>query len=413
MTAFDKFSELDPAKLLREIDDEIDGDVFDQFSILSPERVRQQLADNGIVVSNAAMLDPSRFAGEVETALADEGGGGGGGEVLSPLFDGIAYLLNSALVATNSNLLGFSFWTDGITTNGNSAVFFCEDVEGGRINAFGFSILSSQIEITAEDDPTTGNYADYRYDTSGAVAGVHHVMGALDTTGIVAALYIDDVYIPATRVQSSGAFTAPLNGTPFAIAGVPTGGGFTGMLQHLWINVGDIFLDGSGRIPQATRHKFISGEGTPVDLGADGSTPFGSVPMVYNSGGLTAFQDNQGSGGPFVLVDGDGVTETEVDVSVVLGLPDNTVAPVVSGTAQVGQTLSCTTGTWSGTAPIIYSYQWYSGQADIISGETGSTLLVTPEMDIVGAVVFCRVYATNSLWGNYFKSNDTDPVIPA
>lgn len=77
MTAFDKFSELDPAKLLREIDDEIDGDVFDQYSLLAPERARQQLANEGIVVSNAAMLDPARFVDEVEAALDDDEGGGG------------------------------------------------------------------------------------------------------------------------------------------------------------------------------------------------------------------------------------------------------------------------------------------------------------------------------------------------
>ncbi len=38
--------------------------------------------------------------------------------------------------------------------------------------------------------------------------------------------------------------------------------------------------------------------------------------------------------------------------------PTNTAPPKVSGTAQVGQTLSATSGTWSGTAPIAYSYQW-------------------------------------------------------
>ena len=38
--------------------------------------------------------------------------------------------------------------------------------------------------------------------------------------------------------------------------------------------------------------------------------------------------------------------------------PVNTVLPVVSGVAQVGQTLSASTGSWSGTARIAYGYQW-------------------------------------------------------
>lgn len=35
------------------------------------------------MVSNYAMLDMSRFVGEVETALVDEGGGGGGDWILA------------------------------------------------------------------------------------------------------------------------------------------------------------------------------------------------------------------------------------------------------------------------------------------------------------------------------------------
>src|SRR4029077_13856943 len=38
--------------------------------------------------------------------------------------------------------------------------------------------------------------------------------------------------------------------------------------------------------------------------------------------------------------------------------PSNTAAPTVSGTAQVGQTLSATTGSWSGTSPISFAYAW-------------------------------------------------------
>ncbi len=57
--------------------------------------------------------------------------------------------------------------------------------------------------------------------------------------------------------------------------------------------------------------------------------------------------------------------------------PVNTVAPVVSGTETVGQTLTCTTGTWTGLPVITYTYQWQNdggtGTWANISGATSST----------------------------------------
>jgi hypothetical protein len=40
------------------------------------------------------------------------------------------------------------------------------------------------------------------------------------------------------------------------------------------------------------------------------------------------------------------------------GAPANTSAPSISGTVQQGQTLHTSTGTWTGTQPITYTYHW-------------------------------------------------------
>ncbi|NBT87226.1 MAG: DUF932 domain-containing protein, partial [Flavobacteriaceae bacterium] len=55
--------------------------------------------------------------------------------------------------------------------------------------------------------------------------------------------------------------------------------------------------------------------------------------------------------------------------------PVNTVAPVVSGTAATGETLSCTTGTWI-NSPTSYAYQWYRNNTTSIGGATSSTYVV-------------------------------------
>ena len=39
--------------------------------------------------------------------------------------------------------------------------------------------------------------------------------------------------------------------------------------------------------------------------------------------------------------------------------PDNTAEPRISGTPRVGEVLSTTRGTWTGTTPIRYEFRWF------------------------------------------------------
>jgi hypothetical protein len=55
--------------------------------------------------------------------------------------------------------------------------------------------------------------------------------------------------------------------------------------------------------------------------------------------------------------------------------PANTAAPVVTGTAAKGKTLTCSQGTWSGDKPLTFAYQWTRG-GNSIAGATSSTYTV-------------------------------------
>jgi hypothetical protein len=89
------------------------------------------------------------------------------------------------------------------------------------------------------------------------------------------------------------------------------------------------------------------------------------------------------------------------------GGPSNTVAPAVTGTATVGQTLSCTTGTWLGNTGNTYTYQWRRGGTNI-SGATASTyLLVSAD---AGQIISCVVTATNTAGNASATSNNTAAV---
>jgi len=85
-------------------------------------------------------------------------------------------------------------------------------------------------------------------------------------------------------------------------------------------------------------------------------------------------------------------------MSVELG-PKNTVAPTISGTPQVGQTLTATPGTWTGS-PASFTYQWQrcdpagANCADIPAA-TGPTYVLT-DSD-VGSTIRVVVSAQNAL----------------
>ena len=62
--------------------------------------------------------------------------------------------------------------------------------------------------------------------------------------------------------------------------------------------------------------------------------------------------------------------------------PTNSAGPTITGTPKPGQTLTAAPGTWSGTAPITYTYQWAACNATgtvcvAVPGETTSTYVVT------------------------------------
>lgn len=88
--------------------------------------------------------------------------------------------------------------------------------------------------------------------------------------------------------------------------------------------------------------------------------------------------------------------------------PVNTVAPAITGTAQVGQTLTTTNGTWTGTATITFTRQWLAAGVPI-SGATALTYV--PVAGDVGKVITCRVTATNLAANVQALSNATAAVI--
>ena len=95
--------------------------------------------------------------------------------------------------------------------------------------------------------------------------------------------------------------------------------------------------------------------------------------------------------------------------------PANQSPPIISGTAQVGQTLSASTGTWSGS-PTSFAHQWRrcdsggTGCADLPGAGASSYTLVQGD---VGSTLRVRVTATNDAGSSSAESSQTAVVTDA
>src|SRR5205085_1272904 len=95
--------------------------------------------------------------------------------------------------------------------------------------------------------------------------------------------------------------------------------------------------------------------------------------------------------------------------------PANTSPPTISGTALSGQIVSAAAGSWSGTAPISYAYQWRrcdsAGASCVdIAGATASSY--TAASADVGSTLVAVVSASNSA-GSSSASSAPSAIVQA
>ena len=99
--------------------------------------------------------------------------------------------------------------------------------------------------------------------------------------------------------------------------------------------------------------------------------------------------------GSLTLVVAGGAAATGADAA-----PMNTAQPTLTGTAQVGHALTVQSGSWSGTNPIVLSYQWKrcdTGGANCSDIAGATTQIYTLASADVGATLRISVTATNSV----------------
>jgi hypothetical protein len=111
-------------------------------------------------------------------------------------------------------------------------------------------------------------------------------------------------------------------------------------------------------------------------------------------------------------VAGSKIASSKPSAAVVPGPPVNTSAPSVAGLPTVEQTLTAEPGSWVGTGPLTYTYQWRScnllGECEDISGATEATYTVGP-LQIANSIEV-EVTAHNAVGSSSATSGSTNVI---
>jgi hypothetical protein len=141
-------------------------------------------------------------------------------------------------------------------------------------------------------------------------------------------------------------------------------------------------------------HVTISGAASTVQVWRDGTLVYSTTSANLGTTAAAKVQlGNETAAQKFTLV-ADNITAQTSNT----GPPVNTAPPAISGSAQQGQTLTASPGSWSGAQPISYAYQWErcdtNGANCANVGPATSTY--TPTSADVGSTIVVAVTATNS-----------------
>lgn len=104
-----------------------------------------------------------------------------------------------------------------------------------------------------------------------------------------------------------------------------------------------------------------------------------------------------------------GKTYTARGTGPIPAAPVNSALPVVTGTATLGQTLTCSVGGWTEWPVGVKSYQWIRGASTTIAGATNPTYIIQAADQT--NTVKCRVTSAND-WGTTQATSAPTGTIP-
>lgn len=229
------------------------------------------------------------------TQLTGFGAGGGAAFRANAVrFDGSNdYLTRGAgLTGAVDNKQGLiSFWFKFMGGDGVKQTLFNStsdhiDISKDTDNKIYFLFKRADGDKSVEINTTSAYTADGNW---------HHLCASWDTSALTSSIYVDD----GDDLTQVNVFDRTIDWTDSDFAmGADTGAG-----NKINAEIAEFYLDERASYfniaTEVNRRKFIDDSAKPVDLGSNGSTPTGDIPMVFFSGPTATWHTNNGGGGGF------------------------------------------------------------------------------------------------------------------
>ena len=259
--------------------------------------------------------------------------------------------------------------------------------------------------LTASPGTWSGSNPVFTYqwqkcDAQGTAASCTNISGATANVYVPATGDVGSTLrVLVTATNGLGSATKESNPTPIVASTIPTNTSLPAILANLG-------LDGTVTSYTATTGTWTGSD--PITYAYQwrrcdsGGGNCQNIPAAITSTYLPAAADLGSRLRVVVTATNDFGTGTATSdaTSVLVGqAPANSFRPSVSGTASSGSTLFALNGTWTGSTPLTFSYEWRrcnasGGSCVAIPGETSSSYVV--QSADVGATIVVAVTAKNA-----------------
>lgn len=257
---------------------------------------------NGVAIANVATVNGVAIA-NVGSIGGVDNTAGGSFTYYSTAFDGTNDYCDRVADFTgiSDGQTGlFSCWVKMDTSSSDTG--FYEFLTFGNFNFRVSRRNAGEVLIRCRNTATT-EVMEIKSNNNSCIkaSGWTHILASWDT-GTAGRRHI---YVNGSDQTTQVVFTAGST-IDYTWTGVEVGAGsggqqkFPGLMCELYFTTPAAWFD----ITNSTnRDKFFnSGNSKPVDLGADGSTPTGTQPILYLRNPFSSFETNLGSGGNFTVV---------------------------------------------------------------------------------------------------------------